>query len=114
VSVIVGSARVCVSAELTSPLPCPLVLAARCNKHLLGLGQRVKKSIQDAGIIGYQFGTVGVSDGISMGTFGMSYSVSSYASASLAEPSPASVAQTECSSVPHALFLPTCSCNPEI
>lgn len=26
-------------------------------------------------ITGYQFGTVGVSDGISMGTFGMSYSV---------------------------------------
>ena len=41
-----------------------------CNGHLLGLGQRVKKSIMDAGIIGYQFGTVGVSDGISMGTSG--------------------------------------------
>ena len=31
----------------------------------------------DAGIIGYQFGTVGVSDGISMGTSGMSYSLQS-------------------------------------
>ncbi|KDQ11055.1 hypothetical protein BOTBODRAFT_35591 [Botryobasidium botryosum FD-172 SS1] len=48
-----------------------------CNRHLLGLGQRVKKSIANAGLIGYQFGTVGVSDGISMGTFGMSYSLQS-------------------------------------
>ncbi|TFY54147.1 hypothetical protein EVJ58_g9029 [Rhodofomes roseus] len=48
-----------------------------CNKHLLGLGQVAKKSLTDAGIIGYQFGTVGVSDGISMGTTGMSYSLQS-------------------------------------
>ncbi|KAL7415467.1 dihydroxy-acid dehydratase [Mrakia frigida] len=48
-----------------------------CNRHLLALGQRVKKSILAADIIGYQFGTVGVSDGISMGTFGMSYSLQS-------------------------------------
>ncbi|KAH8104920.1 dihydroxy-acid and 6-phosphogluconate dehydratase [Phellopilus nigrolimitatus] len=48
-----------------------------CNKHILGLGQRIKKSLTDAGIIGYQFGTVGVSDGISMGTRGMSYSLQS-------------------------------------
>ncbi|KAE8540697.1 dihydroxy-acid dehydratase [Cryptococcus gattii VGV] len=48
-----------------------------CNRHILGLGQRVKKSLMNAGIIGYQFGTVGVSDGISMGTSGMSYSLQS-------------------------------------
>lgn len=48
-----------------------------CNKHILGLGQRIKKSMAGAGLIGYQFGTVGVSDGISMGTFGMSYSLQS-------------------------------------
>ncbi|KAI0335944.1 dihydroxy-acid and 6-phosphogluconate dehydratase [Cubamyces sp. BRFM 1775] len=48
-----------------------------CNKHLLGLGQHVKKSLIDSGIIGYQFGTVGVSDGISMGTKAMSYSLQS-------------------------------------
>lgn len=41
-----------------------------CNRHILGLGQRIKKSLVDAGIVGYQFGTVGVSDGISMGTKG--------------------------------------------
>jgi len=41
-----------------------------CNGHLLALGQRVKKSITNAGITGYQFGAVGVSDGISMGTAG--------------------------------------------
>lgn len=35
-------------------------IATRCNKHLLGLGQLVKKSLVDAGLIGYQFGTVGV------------------------------------------------------
>jgi len=44
---------------------------------LLGLGQLVKRSLTDAGLIGYQFGTVGVSDGISMGTRGMSYSLQS-------------------------------------
>ncbi|VDC04443.1 unnamed protein product [Peniophora sp. CBMAI 1063] len=48
-----------------------------CNRHLLGLGQRVKKSLENAGIVGYQFGTVGVSDGISMGTRGMSFSLQS-------------------------------------
>ncbi|KAI4294712.1 dihydroxy-acid dehydratase [Schizophyllum commune Loenen D] len=48
-----------------------------CNKHILGLGQDVKRSLTEAGIIGYQFGTVGVSDGISMGTKGMSYSLQS-------------------------------------
>jgi dihydroxyacid dehydratase/phosphogluconate dehydratase len=49
----------------------------RCNKHLLGLGQEVKASLKNSGIIGYQFGTVGVSDGISMGTHGMCYSLQS-------------------------------------
>ena len=49
----------------------------RCNRHLLGLGQRVKKSLFHSDLIGYQFGTVGVSDGISMGTRGMSYSLQS-------------------------------------
>lgn len=49
----------------------------RCNKHLLGLGQEAKASLIDAGLIGYQFGTVGVSDGISMGTGGMRYSLQS-------------------------------------
>ncbi|KAF5314919.1 hypothetical protein D9619_007165 [Psilocybe cf. subviscida] len=48
-----------------------------CNKHLLGLGQEIKHSLQKADLIGYQFGTVGVSDGISMGTPGMSYSLQS-------------------------------------
>lgn len=51
--------------------------ALRCNRHLLGLGQQIKKSLYDADLIGYQFGTVGVSDGISMGTRGMSYSLQS-------------------------------------
>ena len=48
-----------------------------CNKHLLGLGQEVKASLAKSDIIAYQFGTVGVSDGISMGTRGMSYSLQS-------------------------------------
>ncbi|PPR08160.1 hypothetical protein CVT24_012124 [Panaeolus cyanescens] len=48
-----------------------------CNKHLLGLGQSIKSSLQKSDIIAYQFGTVGVSDGISMGTRGMSYSLQS-------------------------------------
>ncbi|WWC87578.1 dihydroxy-acid dehydratase [Kwoniella dendrophila CBS 6074] len=48
-----------------------------CNGHILALGQRVKKSLGEAGLIGYQFGTPAVSDGISMGTSGMSYSLQS-------------------------------------
>ncbi|SPO41106.1 probable ILV3 - dihydroxy-acid dehydratase, mitochondrial precursor [Pseudozyma flocculosa] len=48
-----------------------------CNAHLLEVGQRVKKSVNDAGLTGYQFGTVGVSDGISMGTDAMAYSLPS-------------------------------------
>ncbi|KAF7314281.1 hypothetical protein MKEN_00900700 [Mycena kentingensis (nom. inval.)] len=48
-----------------------------CNKHLLGLGHAVRNSLYDSDLIGYQFGVVGVSDGISMGTRGMSYSLQS-------------------------------------
>ncbi|KAF8147307.1 dihydroxy-acid dehydratase [Mycena galopus ATCC 62051] len=48
-----------------------------CNKHLLGLGQDIKASLTKSELIGYQFGVVGVSDGISMGTSGMSYSLQS-------------------------------------
>jgi dihydroxyacid dehydratase/phosphogluconate dehydratase len=32
---------------------------------------------QDAGMVGYRFNTIGVSDGISMGTDGMSFSLQS-------------------------------------
>jgi len=48
-----------------------------CNAHLLGVGQRIRQSLDNAGGTGYQFGTVGVSDGISMGTSAMSYSLPS-------------------------------------
>jgi dihydroxy-acid dehydratase len=48
-----------------------------CNMHLLGLGQAVKEGVQAAGLVGYRFNTIGVSDGISMGTEGMSYSLQS-------------------------------------
>ncbi|EIW80489.1 dihydroxy-acid dehydratase [Coniophora puteana RWD-64-598 SS2] len=48
-----------------------------CNRHLLGIGQDIKKSLYETDLIGYQFGVVGVSDGISMGTRGMSYSLQS-------------------------------------
>lgn len=48
-----------------------------CNMHLLDLANSVKKGVQDAGLVGYRFNTIGVSDGISMGTSGMSYSLQS-------------------------------------
>ncbi len=35
------------------------------------------KGVQDADLVGYRFNTIGVSDGISMGTSGMSYSLQS-------------------------------------
>ena len=48
-----------------------------CNMHLLQLGEQVKAGVEAAGLIGMRFNTVGVSDGISMGTDGMSYSLQS-------------------------------------
>jgi dihydroxy-acid dehydratase len=48
-----------------------------CNMHLLDLNNRVKEGVEKAGLIGYQFNTIGVSDGISMGTKGMRYSLQS-------------------------------------
>ena len=48
-----------------------------CNMHLLGLGDAVKQGVNAAGMIGMRFNTIGVSDGISMGTDGMSYSLQS-------------------------------------
>ncbi|PGG96824.1 dihydroxy-acid dehydratase [Blastomyces parvus] len=48
-----------------------------CNMHLLDLSNRVREGVQKAGLIGYQFNTIGVSDGISMGTSGMRYSLQS-------------------------------------
>ncbi|MGH7215204.1 MAG: dihydroxy-acid dehydratase [Tepidisphaeraceae bacterium] len=48
-----------------------------CNMHLADLGNHVKRGAQEAGLVGMRFNTVGVSDGISMGTDGMSYSLQS-------------------------------------
>eukprot|EP01038_Epipyxis_sp_PR26KG_P005637 gene5637-7783_t len=48
-----------------------------CNMHLLDLSASVKTGVQNAGLVGYRFNTIGVSDGISMGTDGMSYSLQS-------------------------------------
>jgi dihydroxy-acid dehydratase len=48
-----------------------------CNMHLLGLAEKVKEGVAAAGMAGLRFNTIGVSDGISMGTEGMSYSLSS-------------------------------------
>lgn len=48
-----------------------------CNMHLLDLAQKVKEGVGAAGLIGFRFNSIGVSDGISMGTAGMSYSLQS-------------------------------------
>jgi len=48
-----------------------------CNMHLLDLSAKVKEGVQAAGLVGMRFNTVGVSDGISMGTEGMSFSLQS-------------------------------------
>src|SRR2546422_1084894 len=48
-----------------------------CNMHLNQLGERVKEGVTRTGAIGMRFNTIGVSDGISMGTDGMSYSLQS-------------------------------------
>jgi dihydroxy-acid dehydratase len=47
-----------------------------CNMHLNDLANSVQKSINDIdGLLGLRFYTIGVSDGISMGTDGMRYSL---------------------------------------
>ncbi|MGE5242099.1 MAG: dihydroxy-acid dehydratase [Bacteroidota bacterium] len=48
-----------------------------CNMHLNDLAARVKDGVKQAGLVGLRFNTIGVSDGISMGTDGMSYSLQS-------------------------------------
>ncbi|CAG8510624.1 12329_t:CDS:10 [Cetraspora pellucida] len=48
-----------------------------CNMHLLDLANKVKEGVKKAGLIGYRFNTIGVSDAISMGTTGMRYSLQS-------------------------------------
>lgn len=48
-----------------------------CNMHLLKLAEQVKEGVQAAGLVGMRFNTIGVSDAISMGTEGMSYSLQS-------------------------------------
>ena len=46
-----------------------------CNMGLNGLAQRAEAGIKDAGAMPQMFGTITVSDGISMGTEGMKYSL---------------------------------------
>lgn len=48
-----------------------------CNMHLLKLAEHVKEGVAGAGLVGMRFNTIGVSDGISMGTDGMSFSLQS-------------------------------------
>lgn len=48
-----------------------------CNMHLLDFAEKVKQGVVDAGLLGMRFNTIGVSDGISMGTRGMRYSLQS-------------------------------------
>lgn len=48
-----------------------------CNMHLNGLKDEVKIECNIAGLVGLGFNTIGVSDGISMGTSGMNYSLAS-------------------------------------
>ena len=48
-----------------------------CNMHLNHLAAAVREGVQAAGLVGMRFNTIGVSDGISMGTDGMSYSLQS-------------------------------------
>ena len=46
-----------------------------CNMHLNGLAASIKEGVTKAGLKPLQFNTIGVSDGISMGTQGMRYSL---------------------------------------
>ncbi|MCH2190768.1 MAG: dihydroxy-acid dehydratase [Gammaproteobacteria bacterium] len=48
-----------------------------CNMHLNDLAAHVKQGVSDAGLVGMRFNTIGVSDGTTNGTSGMSYSLQS-------------------------------------
>src|SRR5574338_600103 len=48
-----------------------------CNMHLNTLAAKVREGVIAAGLVGMRFNTIGVSDGISMGTSGMSFSLQS-------------------------------------
>lgn len=48
-----------------------------CNMHLNDLSEYVKQGLQSKDLIGLIFNSIGVSDGISMGTYGMRYSLPS-------------------------------------
>ncbi len=48
-----------------------------CNMHLNDLAKVIKDGVQDANLVGLIFNTIGVSDGISMGTPGMRFSLPS-------------------------------------
>ena len=48
-----------------------------CNMHLNGLAERIKVGVNEQDLVGLIFHTIGVSDGISMGTSGMRYSLPS-------------------------------------
>jgi dihydroxy-acid dehydratase len=48
-----------------------------CNMHLDRLAGTIKEGVQASGLVGLRFNTIGVSDGLSMGTDGMSYSLPS-------------------------------------
>ncbi|KAF2018008.1 dihydroxy-acid dehydratase-like protein [Aaosphaeria arxii CBS 175.79] len=46
-----------------------------CNMHLLDLGKEIKANVQKDGMIAWQYNTIGVSDGITMGGEGMRFSL---------------------------------------
>ncbi|KAF1952932.1 dihydroxy-acid dehydratase-like protein [Byssothecium circinans] len=46
-----------------------------CNMHLLDLGKEIKANCQKDGMLAWQYNTVGVSDGITMGGEGMRFSL---------------------------------------
>lgn len=48
-----------------------------CNMHILKLSERIRDSVKAANLVPMRFNTIGVSDGISMGTTGMRYSLQS-------------------------------------
>ena len=48
-----------------------------CNMHLNDLAELVKQGVREAGLTGLVFNTIGISDGIAMGTPGMRHSLPS-------------------------------------
>ncbi|KXT08909.1 hypothetical protein AC579_2055 [Pseudocercospora musae] len=66
-----------------------------CNQHLLDIGKEVKKAIEKQEMLAWQYNTIGVSDGITMGGEGMRFTHGAYIYDNLKNPNDPSQTKDE-------------------